>query len=106
MWHFTLLGDKNFCSALKSLLKLRFSDHNSGLSEGRTPALEMKGEGLAGIDKLELKGEIASTEGCATQKDARLFNVDTFPVPWSSAVIYPCSSAAVSTVLEAKRGLR
>jgi hypothetical protein len=66
----------------------------------------MKGDGLAGMDRLELRGEMASTEGFATQKAARFFNVDTSPVPWSSATIYPCSSAAASAVPEAKSGLR
>jgi len=83
----TLSGDRNFCSALNSLLKLLFSLHNSGLSEGRTPALEMKGDGLAGIDKLELRGEIVPTEGCATQNVASFFSIDTSPVPWSSAAM-------------------
>jgi len=77
----TLSGDRNFHSALNSLLKLLFSVHNSGLSEGRMPALEMKGDGLAGIDRLELKGEMASTEGCATQKVASFLSVDTPAVP-------------------------
>jgi len=70
------------------------------------PALEMKGDGLAGIDRLELRGEMASTEGCATQKVASLFSVDTSAVPWSSAVMYPCSSVVASLALEAKSGLR
>lgn len=99
-------GDRNFCSALNNLLKLLFSVHNSGLSEGRMPALEMKGDGLAGIDRQELKGEMVSTEGCATQNVASFFSVDTSPVPWSSAVMYPCNSVAASIAFEAKRGLR
>ena len=70
------------------------------------PALEMKGDGLAGIDRLELKGEIASTEGCATQKVASFFRVGTSAVPWSSAVMYPCNSVVASMVLKAKCGLR
>ena len=45
------------------------------------PALEMNGDGLAGIDRLELKGEMASTEGCATQKVASFLSVDTSAVP-------------------------
>jgi hypothetical protein len=101
-----LSGDRNFCSALNNLLKLLFSVHNSGLSEGRMPALEMKGDGLAGIDRQELKGEMVSTEGCATQNVASFLSVDTSPVPWSSAVMYPCNSVAASIAFEAKRGLR
>src|SRR6266481_3931038 len=77
----TLSGDRNFCSALNNLLKLRFSVHNSGLSEGRMPALEMKGDGLAGIERLELKGEMASTDGWATQNVASFFSIDTSAIP-------------------------
>src|SRR6266702_3642682 len=58
MWHTTLLGDKNFSSTLKSLLNLQFSDNNLGLSEGRTPALEMKGNGFTGIDNLSSRGKL------------------------------------------------
>lgn len=69
------------------------------------PALEMKGDGLAGIDRQELRGEMASTEGCVTQKVASFFNVGTSAVPWSSAVMYPCNSEVASWALEAKSGL-
>ena len=70
------------------------------------PALDMKGDGLAGIDRLELKGEMASMEGWATQNVASFFSVDTSPVPWSSAMMYPCNSVVASTAFEAKSGLR
>lgn len=102
----TLSGERSFCSALNNLLKLLFSVHNSGLSEGRIPALEMKGDGLAGIERQELNGEMASTDGWATQNIASFFNIDTSAVPWSRAVMYPCNSVAASIPFEAKRGLR
>jgi hypothetical protein len=101
-----LSADKNFCSASNNLLKLLFSVHNSGLSEGRRPALEMKGDGLAGMERLELKGEMASTDGWTTQNVASFFSIDTSAVPWSRAAMYPCNSVAASTPFEAKRGLR
>jgi len=66
----------------------------------------MKGDGLAGIDRLELRGEMASTEGCATQNVASFFSIDTSAVPWSSAVMYLCNSVAASATLKARRGVR
>jgi len=79
-------GSKNFFKALKSLSKF-FSDQTSDFNDGSEIEVEMNGDELAGMDRLELKGEIGSADGLVTQNKAICFKVGTSTLPCSKAMM-------------------